>query len=162
MVLRYLKGTASYNLEYVKGEGQSVVYTDAAWAGCILDRHSYTGFVIMFSGGPLGWCSRKQKTVALSATEAEYIAISEAGNDNQAAGKLTENTDYHNRTNHIEDYHNRTKHIDVKYHFIRELHEKKELIVAYCPTENMVADVLTKRLSKSKHLSCVQEMGLVC
>ncbi|KAK9709311.1 hypothetical protein QE152_g26707 [Popillia japonica] len=65
--------------------------------------------------------------------------------DNQGAGKLTENPVYHNRT----------KHIDVKYHFIRELHEKKELIVEYCPTENMVADLLTKGLPKSKHLFCV-------
>jgi hypothetical protein len=56
-------------------------YADADWAACVIDRHSYTGFVIKYRDGPISWRSRKQKTVALSATEAEYMAICEAGKE---------------------------------------------------------------------------------
>ena len=43
----------------------------------------------------------------------------------------------------------RTKHIDISHHFVRERVISKEILVKYCPTDEMVADILTKRLAKS-------------
>lgn len=53
-------------------------YVDSDWGNCINDRRSYTGFVFFLSHAPITWESRKQRTVALSSTEAEYMGLTEA------------------------------------------------------------------------------------
>ena len=53
--------------------------------------------------------------------------------------------------------HPRTKHIDIKYHYVRETVEKKQVQLVYCPTENMIADILTKGLPKST-LQCFRSL----
>ncbi|HEV7738028.1 MAG TPA: Ty1/Copia family ribonuclease HI, partial [Chlamydiales bacterium] len=57
-------------------------------------------------------------------------------------------------------YHARTKHIDVKHHFIRERVENKEVKFEYIPTNEMVADILTKALPKPKHEKFTRLLGL--
>ncbi|KAI8424616.1 hypothetical protein MSG28_003049 [Choristoneura fumiferana] len=133
-ILRYLKKTKHYCLKYSKdGKAEIEGFVDADWAHNVGDRRSYTGFNFMLSGGAISWESKKQKTVALSSTEAEYMGISEACkeaiylrnlqfeitghmyavvlyNDNQSAQKLLANPVFHKRS----------KHIDVRYHFCRE------------------------------------------
>ena len=59
--------------------------------------------------------------------------------DNQGAIALSKNPKYHPRT----------KHIDIKCHFIRDKVAKKEIVLDYCPTEQMLADLLTKPLGKT-------------
>jgi len=54
------------------------LYVDADWGRYKIDRRFYTGYVITLSGGPISWKLQKKRTVALSSTEAEYIAIAEA------------------------------------------------------------------------------------
>lgn len=54
------------------------VFSDADYAGDMKKRRSHTGFVLMLGSTPISWCSQKQKTVALSPTESEYIAASES------------------------------------------------------------------------------------
>lgn len=66
--------------------------------------------------------------------------------DNQGALALVENPENHART----------KHIDVQYHYIRYLVGNGSIITTYCPTDQMVADVLTKPLAKVKLLRCLQ------
>ncbi|KMQ81573.1 retrovirus-related pol polyprotein from transposon tnt 1-94 [Lasius niger] len=120
----------------------------------------------------ISWTSRKQKSVAMSSTEAEYVALSEAAkeavhlraflsgiigkqpattiyNDNQGAGNMARNPVLHGRA----------KHIDLRYHFIRKVIKKKETKVKYLPTEEMTADVLTKGLSSTIHQNCTKNMG---
>lgn len=77
-VLRYLKGTLNYGLVFQKGGLEVTAYVDADWAGCDIDRKSYTGFVFKLGKSLISWESKKQKTVALSTTEAEYMALSDA------------------------------------------------------------------------------------
>jgi hypothetical protein len=173
-VLRYLKGTIDKKLIYRKNQDNLTCYVDADWANCEIDRRSYTGSTFILSGAAFSWESRKQRTVALSSTEAEYMALSDASkeavfligylkelgfqslanvvvfNDNQGAGKLTENSVYHARS----------KHIDVRYHFIRDAVKKHPIKILYLPTEEMIADVLTKALPKENHDRCILGLGL--
>ena len=164
-VLRYLKGTVNYGIRYSsnKEEKDLVGYCDSDWAGDIDTRKSTSGYVFQFGNSAISWSSRKQATVARSSTEAEYVALSSATQeaiwlrrlmgdlgktmtntpiviyeDNQGAIELTKNAKYHSRT----------KHIDISHHFVRERVMSKEIIVKYCPTEEMVADIMTKGLAK--------------
>ncbi len=105
---------------------------------------------------------QRQPTIALSTTEAEYVATSQCTKeaiwfrklmanvglvqvgattimcDNQGCIALAKNLTHHSRT----------KHIDIQHHFIREKLESAEIGLKYCPTQDMVADVLTKALAK--------------
>jgi hypothetical protein len=146
-----LKGTCDEKLTFRK-------------AGDSNDGRSCSGFLFMLAGGAISWGSLKQKCVALSSTESEYIALSEGAresvylthllseltgkrktvqlySDNQSAVKLCYNLVFHNRTNHI----------DIRYHYTRELVENKCITVNYLPSEEMSADILTKSLNKVKH-----------
>lgn len=173
-ILRYLKGTIDLGLVYKFGEARVKGYADSDWGGNTIDRKSYTGYIFFLGECVISWESKKQATVALSSTEAEYMAMSNASKeaiylkrlldeigirycdsillniDNQGAIKLAMNPVYHNRT----------KHIDIKYHHIREVVRNKEVTLNYCPTTEMIADILTKNLPKSKHLNFVNLMNM--
>lgn len=148
-------------------------FVDSDWANDS-DRKSYTGYVFKLSSGPVSWQCMKQKTVALSSTESEYIALSEACkeaiylrnilkelidfsdkvvvyNDSQSAQKLALNPVFHKRS----------KHIDVKYHFVRECILNSFIDVQYQETNEMVADALTKSLVRAKHNYFVEKLGLI-
>ena len=81
-MIRYLQGTADrclvYGGPYVapKGlsQGEMFGYVDSSWES----RRSTSGFILYRNGGPIAWCSRKQKSTALSTAEAEIMAASEA------------------------------------------------------------------------------------
>ena len=74
--MRYLKGTSDLGLLYTDGGGLG--YSDSDWAGDLDDRKSTSGFMLMLCGAGISWRSKKQTSVALSTTEAEYIALSGA------------------------------------------------------------------------------------
>jgi hypothetical protein len=176
-VYRYLRGTVNARLTY-QGDLDSThpfAYVDADWASDPTDRRSITGYVFMISGGAISWSSKKQTSVALSSTEAEYMAAAAAAKeaiwlrtflkeldmlstqpttlliDNQSAMALAKNAVFHNRT----------KHIAIRYHFIREKLDDGELAAEYVPTNNQVADVLTKPLAREKHTRFTEGMGVL-
>jgi hypothetical protein len=76
-IMRYLVGTQDYSIVYdgVKAEGL-IAYTDLDWAADQIKRRSTTGYFATLAGGIICWQSCLQKTVALSSTEAEYMALS--------------------------------------------------------------------------------------
>ena len=177
-ILRYLKGTKNYGLSFGKTDKSEdkflECYVDADWDSNSYDRKSYTGFCFQFAGGPISWESRKQSTVALSSTEAEYMAMAEAAkeaiylknlffeltglnncislnNENMGAQKLSANPIFHKRT----------KHIDVKHHFLREVVAKKWVRIQYLESAKMPADVLTKSLGSIKHSSFINDLGII-
>lgn len=172
-VLRYLKGTMDYNIVFEKSTVGVAGYIDADWASNQVDRRSYTGYVFKIGNSAVSWESRKQRTVALSSTEAEYMALSEGAkealfirnfiyeclgkwltitlyNDSQSAQKLCKS----------QINHSRSKHIDIRHHFVREVTNSEIVKLEYMPTECMPADVLTKPLSKDKHCNCISNLGL--
>ena len=76
-VLRYVAGTVDYGLDYVRLDGVSLIgYTNSDWAGCAVDRKSTSGCCFSLGLGLVSWFSRKQKSVALSSAEAEYMVSS--------------------------------------------------------------------------------------
>lgn len=105
-------------------------YVDADWANCVDDRRSYTGYSFIFAGSLISWESKKQKTVALSSTEAEYMAeaaketiylrkfFTELGFADLAEVKLFSDNCGALRLSENPVFHNRTKHIDVRHHFV--------------------------------------------
>ena len=147
--------------------GQSKLATEgfcnADWGGqkhC----HSISGYSFHMGAGAISWSSKKQHVVALSSTEAEYIAQTHAAKealwlcsllqelrsapddplilncDNQGVIALAKDNKFHART----------KHIDVRYHFIREAVEDGKVAVRYIPTGDNISDIFTKPLTKAK------------
>ena len=77
-VLRYIKGTLKFKLKYETRNTNIVGYTDADWAGDVMRRKSTSGFIFLLGNGAISWGSKNQACVALSTTEAKYIALSQA------------------------------------------------------------------------------------
>ncbi|XP_074297812.1 secreted RxLR effector protein 161-like [Silene latifolia] len=79
-VLKYLAGTVEYGIWYTKSENFKLMgYTDNDWVGSIDDRKSTSGCVFGLGSGAVTWSLKKQETVALSSSEAEYVAAGAAG-----------------------------------------------------------------------------------
>jgi hypothetical protein len=176
-VLRYLAGTKSLGITYARsGNDKLIGYGDADYAGDPDTRRSTTGYVFTLNGGAVSWKSTRQPTVALSTTEAEYMAAAHAAKealwfrkllcsdlgladpslpvtiftDNQSALKLVKHPVASARS----------KHIDVLHHFARERMASSEIAFEYIPTNSMVADCLTKALAPIKLSACVKGMGM--
>jgi hypothetical protein len=159
-ILRYLKGSADRSIRYRSSGSTTLVgYSDADYAGDTTTRRSTSGFVFTLAGAAISWASKRQPTVALSTTEAEFIAatlaITEAMYlrsilidlglpmedpmilymDNQSAMIIT--CDQFSQK--------RIKHIDIKYKFARERVKEGVIIPKYLETKKMVADVLPRQ-----------------
>lgn len=162
-VIRYLATTIDKCLRLSStSETDLVCFVDADWAGSRIDRKSTTGYVFQLGGCTIAWTSRKQSIVALSSTEAEYVSASEASKEllwlrqlmsdmsipiNETITMFEDNQGCIKIIN-SDKFGARTKHIDICHHHIRDLSEKKIIDVKYCPTSDMLADVLTKPLPK--------------
>ncbi|KAE8711146.1 putative ribonuclease H protein [Hibiscus syriacus] len=130
-IFRYLKGTVGHGIIFCSQRDNPLVvgYVDSDYAGDLDNRRSTTGYVFTLGGGPICWKSTVQSVVALSTTEAEYMAAAEAAKealwltglvkelgvqqggvqllcDNQSTIHLAKN----------QVYRARTKHIDVRFH----------------------------------------------
>ena len=180
-LLGYLKGTRGMGLTYGGGGAgsdghQLVVYGDADFGGDLDQRRSTTGYVTMVNGGAIGWQSKLQPTVALSTLEAEYQAASMAAREALQQRKAFEDLsmglgdapvvikcDNQGTISQIKNPLGsvRTKHIDVIHHFVRDRVERGEVVMEYCPTKLMVADILTKALGDEAFRACRAGLGLV-
>jgi hypothetical protein len=175
-VMRYLEGTIDYDLSYDRDHDFTLSgYTDADWAGSVSDRKSTSGCCFSLGSAMISWQSRKQSSIALSTAEAEYIATCSASCeaiwlrklltslfdlemratlilcDNQSCIKMTEN--------HV--FHDRSKHIEIRYHYIRDMVQRGALKLQYISTDEQVADVLTKPLSRVKFEYFGDKLGIV-
>jgi hypothetical protein len=149
-------------------------YADSDWVGSTIDRKSTFRCCFNLGSAMVSWCSRKQTFVALSTAEAEYIAICMTVReavwlrkllaglfgqmmdptvihcDNQSCVKLLENPISHDST----------KHVEIKYHYICDMVQRKEVRVEYLPTDEQIANVLTKPLAKSKFVYFRDKLGV--
>jgi transposase InsO family protein len=174
-ILRYLKGSPDLGILY-RSAGDLVGYADAAYANARKFR-STTGFCYTIGGAPISWTSKRQSITAQSTTEAEYIALSEAGKQavwlrhllhtlrKPDVYKKKSTIIYRDNIGSIDlsanpVFHSRTKHIHVRYHAIREYIENSEIRVLHLPTDRMLADGLTKGLDRVKFERMIEGFGL--
>jgi hypothetical protein len=68
---------APRSLQFLERRATDLAFVDADWGNCTEDRRSCTGFIFLLNGSPVSWDTKKQRTVALSTTEAEYMALAE-------------------------------------------------------------------------------------
>ncbi|XP_036346119.1 secreted RxLR effector protein 161-like [Rhagoletis pomonella] len=160
-ILRYLSGFKGYGLLFTKSSREIYGVVDADWGPNLTDRRSYSGYAFILAGAAISWEARKQRIVALSSTETQYMALSKdlgmankrvlLFNDSQSANKLIQ----------CMGYRSRTKHIDVRHHFVKECHRSGKIELNYMPSEDMPADVLTKGLSVQKHNKCIAAFSVL-
>ena len=189
-LLRYTSKTRNVGLHFgpfsPAGLPTAYVFSDADWAGDIENRRSTGAYICTISDGTsnsphtaISWSSKQQPTIALSSTEAEYMAMTQACKeaiwvrrlltelatemtpydtaapitifaDNQGSMALAKNPEFHSRT----------KHIGIQHHFIREKVNTQEVTLEYLPTGDMLADLLTKALPREKVERFRKEMGI--
>lgn len=173
-ILRYLRGSKSFELIYGQTNNDLTGYCDADWAGDIDNRKSTTGYLFTLNGGAITWNTRRQPTIALSTTEAEFMSMVCATQealwlkqllselftsydlvvkifcDNKGAIQLAKNNAFSARS----------KHIDIKHKFIHEKINENQVEIEYLATEEMPADILTKACSASKIMKHIPIFGL--
>jgi hypothetical protein len=173
-VLRYLSGTRSLGIKYIgfsyNDEVRIVGWSDADYANDLRDRISISGYVFKLGNGAITWSLKKQNAVSLSSTKAEYAAMAHAACEAIWLRNLFQELDfiqnepttlYGDNTAALAiskdpQYHTKSKHFDVKNHYICEnkIHKK------YCPTKEMIADILTKALPKPDHQRLIESLGM--
>ena len=163
--LRYVKETKSLELTFGSCTTQLEGFCDADYAMDVDTRRSTTGYVFTLYGGAVSWQSKRQRSVALSTAEAEYMALTEATKEAIWLKNITESMLQQgstiNKTSPITIYednqaaiklannpvdHKRTKHIQVRYHFTRDAISDGIINLQYHSMDTMIADALTKSL----------------
>ncbi|KAK2987941.1 hypothetical protein RJ640_003419 [Escallonia rubra] len=174
-ILKYLQGTIDFGIMYRRGGYKINGFCDADYARDKSTRRSTTGYCFNLISGAISWCSKRQPTVSLLTTEAEYRAAAMAAKeswlamlfkelhqpvdcpitlhcDSESAIKLAENPVFHART----------KHVEVQHHFIREKVLKGDIRLMPIRTDDQVADVLTKALCYNKFSKFRDLLGVMC
>lgn len=177
-ILRYIAGTLNYGCVLVNSGENGIPllgFSDSDLAGDTDDRKSTSGVIFFLGSSPIAWQSQKQKVVALSSCEAEYISATSAAClgiwlarllaeitgadpkkallkvDNKSAISLCKNPVFHDRS----------KHIDTRYHFIRQCLEEKKVEVEFVRSDEQIADILTKPLGRNKFCDLRFKAGVV-
>ncbi|KIK15153.1 hypothetical protein PISMIDRAFT_16718 [Pisolithus microcarpus 441] len=164
-LLHYLKGMKSLCIHYGNPNVNHLPYafSNSDWAMCPVDCVSVTGYVWFFYGSPVAHASKKQHTLALSSTEAEYMALAACAQEGlwlHSAIRSFHQTSILPFVIHADNTgtvslssspvnHPRTKHIDVRYHFLQEHVSKGVFALRWIPTHQNVADILTKPLARA-------------
>jgi hypothetical protein len=173
-ICRYLASTQDYKLVYGKAADKGLMaYMDSDWAADQIWCWSVTGYFFKLADGIISWRSHAQKTIVLSSTEAEYMALFDCSRqavwiktmikelgiifktvpiycDNQGASFIASNP--------VQE--SRTKHINIRYHYICELVGAKKVETMFVPGEMNPADMFTKNLQKVKFLKFRNQLGL--
>ncbi|KAL3006578.1 hypothetical protein AAZX31_08G286300 [Glycine max] len=174
-IMRYLLGTTNLGLWYPKNSFYNLIgYSDSDFVGCKTDKKSTSGTCHFIGSTLVSWHSKKQNSVALSTTEAEYIStgscyaqilwmkqqLSDYGLmldhipircDNTSAINLSKNPILHSRT----------KHIEIRHHFLRDHVQKGDCVLEFVDTKNQLADIFTKTLLKENFFAIRRELGLI-
>ncbi|GJU52467.1 retrovirus-related pol polyprotein from transposon TNT 1-94 [Tanacetum coccineum] len=161
-IFRYIKGTTHLGLRYPKGTNiETVVYADSDHAGDYVDRKSTSGICTFVECCLTSWFSKKQTTLAISTTEAEYVSVEKACQ--QALWMKQALIDYDIRLNDVPIMcenkgaidlnknpvqHSRTKHIEIRHHFLRDNVQKGHISIKKVLSVDNIAEILTKPLKR--------------
>lgn len=175
-ILRYLRGTPTHGLTFQASADFTLsCFTDADWASCSDDRRSTSGYCSFLGLNLISWSSTKQKVVSRSSAESEYRGLANATAEIiwlesllrelhvpilAPSSVICDNTSaLHLAANPI--LHARTKHIEIDYHFVRERVLAGSLTAQFTPSEDQVADIMTKPLSSSRFQSLRSKLTVV-
>ena len=171
-VLQYLKGATGKGILFKRNGGLVLeAYTDADYAGSIVDRRSTSGYCTFLGGNLVTWRSKKQNVVARSSAEAEFRTMAQGVCELlwlkivledlkiKWDGPMRLYCDNKSTINiaHNPVQHDRTKHIEIDRHFIKEKLDSGLICTPYVPTHGQLADILTKGLSGSVFQSFVSK-----
>ncbi|XP_044442213.1 uncharacterized mitochondrial protein AtMg00810-like [Triticum aestivum] len=164
-ILRYIKGTTNFGCVYLREKKKEMLelrgYSDSDMAGDVDDRKSTSGVAYFLGGSIVSWLSQKQKVVALSSREAEYIAAATAVCQGVCLGRLLGDLtgkEPERVVLNVDDkstislwknpvcHHGRWKHIDTRYRYLRECVEESKIDVNYVCTNDQLADILIRSL----------------
>ena len=150
------------NFDYHPEEEILSGFSDSDYAGNETSK-STSGFVFFSAGSPIAWATRRQTTTALSTSEAELIALSEAAREaawlrkifseisGQAPATITLYEDNQTTTrfaNNLMQYYTRVRHLDTKYFYVCERVTDKTINVEWIATTDMIADIFTKPMAR--------------
>ncbi|KRX78153.1 Retrovirus-related Pol polyprotein from transposon TNT 1-94, partial [Trichinella sp. T6] len=157
-------------------ENALTVYSDADWGNDRDDRRSISGCVVCHSGAAIAWASKKQRTVALSTTEAEYMALSHAAQESawlrSLQSKLQKEMEKESSKPTLlcdnsgtvssstgQSSSARTPHIDIGHHFVKEKIQG-EIEMRQIPSADNATDMFAKALTPSRLAACVKLIGM--
>jgi len=141
----------------------------------VSDRKSTSGYMVKLGDSLINWTSRKQHSVALSTCEAEYIALSSASQECVWMRRMLRDLGQHiDEPTPIKSDNmsgiswadgekipwKRAKHIDVRFHYVRELINLREVEIGYVPTHENDADILTKPLGRVAFRTILDRIGI--
>lgn len=162
-IFRYLTGTMDYGLWYPKDDVfRLYAYTDSDWAGDVDDQKRTKGGAFFLGNKLVSWLSKKQSYTSLSTTEVGYVVV--ATNYTQILWMKQMLKDIRVSYDepifiHYDDifvidmsknpaFHSKSKHISIRYNFLKEKVEEKEVRLIYVPTKEQIVDILTKPFPK--------------
>ena len=173
-ICQYLVGTKDYSMIFDGASNEGLIaHSDSDWAADTATHRSITGYFYKLAGSTVCWLSKAQKTVALSSTEAEYMAISDCCRQAMWITNLFGELGFHvspiticgdNQgsifigSNPVQE--KRTKHIDIRYHYIRECIDDNKVSVVFVPGNDNPADMFTKNLAQILFRKFREHLGL--
>ena len=176
-LFRSLKGTLDLKLTYAPSPSSDslfVTYSDADHGGNPDNGRSTGGYVVKMGTGAISWSSCLQSIIALSTTEAEFVASTSAGQEILWLRSLFHELGYtipsaspllidsHSALSVAKnpEHHGRMKYLDLHFYWLRDEVEKRAISVNHVCTDAMAADIMTKALGRVKVLEMVGMLGL--
>lgn len=179
-MLAYLNYTQKVGIKYSASATSELsecfaIASDAAY-GDHPDRYSSEGYLATLYGGPIDWRATKQKTITISSTDAEFLAISEAGKTLQWWKRLFAAIGF-DPQHHLAikcdnmqtirilckdepTIQTKLRHVDIHQHWLRQETQSKRVLVDWIPTSLMPAGGLTKVLTGQRFHNFVRLLGL--
>ena len=155
-------------------EPRFIGYSDSDWGGFKKDKKITLGYVFTLGSAMFCWQSSKKQKVAQSTDEVEYIDVCAAANQDVWLQRLFEDFGQkfeggisilceNKSAIAIEKnpmQHRRTKHIEIKYHFMREVEQKRITELENCKGDDQLANILTKALGGSRFEDLRRQLGV--
>jgi hypothetical protein len=174
-ILRYLVSMHCFGIWYPKGSTFDLIgYSDSDYVGCKVDRKSTSGTCQFLRRSLVPWSSKKQTYVALSTTEAEYVATTQCcaqllwmrqtlwdfGYNMSKVPLLCDNKSaIHLADNPVEHIH--SKHIGILHHFLRDRRQRGDIDIYHISTENQLVDIFTKLLDEKRFCMLRNELNVL-